>query len=195
MPAAFTVVDWLVTVIAATPPGLATVTESAPTLLESGLDARAREWLETASGPWQYVLVFVLAATPLLEILVVIPIGVALGLDPVLVAVVAFAGNVVPIYGLVLAADRLSAWLAARRDGERSRRRARAERIWNAYGLPGLALLAPIATGVHLAALLALVLGARGRSTLGWMTVSIAAWTVVITALSVTGAVLLESVL
>ena len=169
------------------------IPESGSLLLESGFDARAREWLEAASGPWQYVLVFVLAATPLLEILVVIPIGVALGLDPVLVAVVAFAGNVVPIYGIVLAGDRLSAWLDARRDGERSSRRARAERIWNAYGLPGLALLAPVATGVHLAALLALGLGARGRSTLGWMTASIAVWTVAITALSVTGAAALES--
>ncbi len=167
--------------------------EPAPTLLEFGFDARAREWLESASGPWQYVLVFLLAATPLLEILVVIPIGVALGLDPVLVAVVAFAGNVIPIYGIVLAADRLSTWLAARRDGERSKRRARAVRLWNAYGLPGLALLAPVATGVHLAALFAMSLGAHRRSTLGWMTGSIAVWTVVITALSVTGAAALES--
>lgn len=160
----------------------------AATPLDAGVEARAREWLAAADGPLQYVLVFLLAATPLLEILVVIPIGVALGLDPSTVAVVAFAGNVLPIYGIVLGHRRLAAWLAARRSRtEGSARRARARRIWNAYGMPGLALLAPVATGVHLAAVIALGLGARGRTTALWMTGSIAAWTVVITLASVAG--------
>lgn len=147
----------------------------------------ARNLLDAASGPWQYALVFALAATPLLEILVVIPLGVALGLDPVVVAVTAFAGNVLPIYGIVLAADRVAAWLESRRSGEPSKRRKRAVRIWNRYGLPGLALLSPVTTGVHLAAVLALSLGARGRDTLAWMTGSIALWTVLITLVSVVG--------
>ncbi|MHC3437291.1 small multi-drug export protein [Natrialbaceae archaeon A-gly3] len=172
---------------------VATVIEPACYLLETGLESSAREWIDAAGGPWQYLLVFVLAAIPLLEVLVVIPIGIALGLDPVAVAAVAFAGNVLPIYAIVLAGERVTAWLSRRRDGEESPRRARAKRIWNAYGLPGLAALAPIATGVHLAAVIALGLGARGRSTLAWMTVSIAAWTVVITAGVVTGASILEA--
>ncbi|WP_255167061.1 small multi-drug export protein [Natrononativus amylolyticus] len=157
-------------------------------------EGQAREWIDAASGPWQYLLVFALAATPLLEILIVIPIGVGLGLDPVLVGIVAFAGNVAPIYGIVLGYERLSAWLESRResDGEPSKRRKRAQRIWNAYGLPGLALAAPVLTGVHLAAVLALGLGARGRSTLAWMTGSIALWTVVITVASVAGLSALE---
>ncbi|MFC7231408.1 small multi-drug export protein [Saliphagus sp. GCM10025308] len=147
----------------------------------------ARNLLDAASGPWQYALVFALAATPLLEILVVIPLGVALGLDPVVVAVTAFTGNVLPIYGIVLAADRVASWLESRRSGEPSARRKRAIRIWNRYGLPGLALLSPVTTGVHLAAVLALSLGARGRDTLAWMTGSIALWTVLITLVSVVG--------
>ena len=160
--------------------------------LGSGLESSASEWIDAASGPVQYLLVFVLAAVPWLEVLVVVPIGVALGLDPVIVAAVAFAGNVLPIYGIVLAHRRVAAWLARRRGGEEPSRYTRARRIWNAYGLPGLALLAPIVTGVHLAAILALGLGARGRSTLAWMTVSIAAWTVVITVASVAGASVLD---
>lgn len=167
-----------------TPAGL----EPWATALASGLEDRAGEWIEAADGPWQYLLVFVLAAIPLLEVLVVIPIGVALGLDPVAVAVLAFAGNVLPIYGIVLAHGRLSDRLPVRDSGEESARRARARRIWTAYGLPGLAALAPVATGVHLAAIIALGLGARGRATLAWMTASIAAWTVVIAAGAVAGA-------
>ncbi|WP_207589341.1 small multi-drug export protein [Halomontanus rarus] len=163
-------------------------------LVLAGFENHAREWLAAASGPWQYLLVFVLAATPWLEILIVIPIGVALDLDPVAVAVVAFAGNVVPIYLIVTLFDRISTWLARRRDDddERSARSARAKRIWRSYGLPGLALAAPILTGVHLAAVLAMGLGARKRATLGWMTLSIALWTVVITVVSVTGVSILE---
>lgn len=162
-------------------------------LILAAVEGQAREWLAAASGPWQYLLVFVLAATPWLEILVVIPIGVALDLDPVAVAVVAFAGNVVPIYLIVTLFDRISRWLTHRRDDdERSARSARAKRIWQSYGLPGLALAAPILTGVHLAAVLAMGLGARKRPTLGWMTLSIALWTVVITIVSVTGVSLLE---
>lgn len=164
---------------------------------ETGFDARVREWLDASSGPWQYLLLFVLAAIPLFEILLVIPIGVALGLDPLLVAVVAFAGNALPIYGIVLGYERLSAWLEGRRDSasDHSNRRARARRIWNAYGMPGLALLAPIVTGIHLATILALGFGARGRSTLLWMTASIGVWTVVITVASVTGMSMLEGVI
>ena len=53
--------------------------------------------------------------------------------------------------------------------------------------MPGLALAAPILTGVHLAALLALAAGSRGGLIAGWMTVGIAAWTVVLVAGSAFG--------
>lgn len=153
-------------------------------------EGRVGEWLSGASGPWRYLLVFVLAAIPWLEILLVIPAGVAIGLDPLLVGVVAFAGNALPIYGIVLAYERLAARFGWGEGGE-SKRRERARRVWNRYGLPGLALAAPVLTGVHLAAVIALGLGARGRSTLAWMTASIAVWTVAITAATVAGVAVL----
>ncbi|MEM4780342.1 MAG: small multi-drug export protein [Halalkalicoccus sp.] len=151
----------------------------------SGFDAGdARALIAGADGAVQYVLVFVLAATPLLEILVVIPIGVGLGLNAVGVAVVAFLGNALPIYGIVAFYGRLNAWYEARRDpraDELSARRIRARRIWSQYGLPGLALVSPILTGVHLAATLALAFGSEKRAVAGWMTVAIALWTVLLT--------------
>lgn len=167
-------------------------------VLFSTLHDRARDWIGAADGPWQYLLVFIFAATPWLEILIVIPIGVGLGLEPVLVAVFAFAGNVLPIYGIVRAHERLAAWLETRRestDSAPSSRRKRAQRLWDRYGLPGLALAAPIVTGVHLAAMIALGFGSHKRATVLWMTVSIAVWTVGITAVSVAGVELLGAVL
>lgn len=148
----------------------------------SGEDAA--DLIAGADGTIQYVLVFLLAAIPLLEILVVIPIGVGFGLNAVGVALFAFLGNVLPIYGIVLFYDRLKTWWDARREDDResSTRHERARGIWNQYGLPGLAFVSPVATGVHLAATLTLALGSRKRAVAVWMTVAIALWTVVLTA-------------
>ncbi len=148
----------------------------------------ARELLVDSDGLGRYLLIFLLAAIPLLEILVVIPLGVGLGSQPVLVAIAAFLGNVLPIYGIILGHEQLAAYLDQRRDSpdsEPSSRRKRATQLWERYGLPGLAAASPIVTGVHLAALLALGLGSKRRTTAVWMTGSIAVWTVVITAASV----------
>ena len=156
----------------------------------------AREVLTDADGLGRYGLIFVLAAIPLLEILVVIPIGVGLGSQPVAVAIAAFLGNLLPIYGIIAAHERVEAYLARRRDdSEPSKRRQRAKRLWDRYGLPGLAVASPVTTGVHLAAVFALGLGSTRRSTALWMTASIAAWTVLITLGSVFALSTIQSLL
>ena len=156
----------------------------------------ARELLADADGLGGYALVFVLAAIPLLEILVVIPIGVGLGFQPIAVAIAAFLGNLLPIYGIIAAHERIEGYLERRQnESEPSKRRQRAKRLWNRYGLPGLAVASPISTGVHLAAVFALGLGSSRRSTAVWMTASIAAWTVVITAGSVFALSTIQAVL
>jgi uncharacterized membrane protein len=71
--------------------------------------------------------------------------------------------------------------------GTRSRRRERAQRTWARYGMPGLALLAPLTTGVHLAAIAALALGSSRSQVTGWLLVSIAAWSASVTLLTVAG--------
>lgn len=177
-------------VIAPSPPvdtvvalGKSPLESSVPT---SGEDVRAI--LQGRDGLVQYLLVFLLAAIPLIEILVVIPIGVALGLDPVLVGLAAFLGNALPVVGLVLASDRVRAFVGTRRgDREPSARTRRAKRLWERYGLAGLALGAPVTTGVHLAAPLAVGLGATRRASIIWLTASIALWTIVLVLVSVTG--------
>jgi len=156
----------------------------------------ARELLADADGLGGYALVFVLAAIPLLEILVVIPIGVGLGFQPIAVAIAAFLGNLLPIYGIIAAHERIEGYLERRQnESEPSKRRQRAKRLWNRYGLPGLAVASPVSTGVHLAAVFALGLGSSRRSTAVWMTASIAAWTVVITAGSVFALSTIQAVL
>lgn len=158
--------------------------------------------LEDAGGLLQYVLVFVFAAIPVIEILVVVPIGIGLGLDPLATGIAAFAGNVGSVYVLVGFHERLSRWWADRQSGDGTDsgemaasdsgdRYARARRLWERYGLPGLAIGGPVLTGVHIAAIVALVAGSSTRAVAGWMTVSIGLWTVVLVVGSVFGVSLL----
>lgn len=143
--------------------------------------------MQGVSGPVGYFLVFVFAAVPWFEFLVVIPPAIAVGLDPVAVGILAFFGNLGAIYVLVV----FHGWVKRRwgrrsgQDGEG--RYGRARRLWDRYGLPGLAAVSPVLTGTHLAAAVALVLGTDRRDVLVWMTLSLTAWTAVVVAVSVAG--------
>ncbi|WP_137289184.1 small multi-drug export protein [Natronorubrum halophilum] len=150
--------------------------------------------LENTGGFLQYVLVFVFAAIPLLEILVVIPVGIGLGLDPVATGALAFAGNVASVYVLIYFHRRISNWRRDRRSADEtdsSNRFERARGLWERYGLPGIAIGGPILTGVHIAALVALLAGSSERTVAGWMTVGIGLWTALLVVGSVFGVSLL----
>lgn len=136
-----------------------------------------------SDGIGQYLAVFILSAIPLVEILVVIPIGIVLGMDPVGVGLFAFLGNTLPIVAIVICYDRLESWRSNRThtDIEPTKRKKRAVALWNRYGLPGLAIVSPVATGVHLAVIIALALGGRKRSVVVWMVGTILVWTVLLT--------------
>jgi Ca2+/H+ antiporter, TMEM165/GDT1 family len=147
---------------------------------------------------WEYLTVFALAATPLVELLVVIPVGIGFGLNPAVVAVVAAAGNALPILLVIALYDQGRRWWHARRHGSAeaapeaggpaaSRRGLRARRLWERYGTPGLALLAPLVTGVHIAAIVALALGSPSRRIAGWLMLSIGLWSAGVTVLTVLG--------
>ena len=109
-------------------------------------------------------------------------------MNPVFVAVLAFLGNIFPVFVIIAVRGRVGEWWKRRR-GERgsSKRTKRARRLFDRYGTPGLGLSAPMTTGVHLGALVAVLLGARDRSVVVWMTLGVALWTVVFTIGSVVG--------
>ncbi|GAB6880576.1 hypothetical protein JCM17823_28500 [Halorubrum gandharaense] len=186
--------------------------ESVPLLVDVG------SALADAGGIVQYLLVFLFAAFPWVEILAVIPITIGLGLSPVLVGTVAFAGNVGSVYVLLVFHRRIARWRARRRSdddapadgapddasadapdespagesrGSEKRRYRWAHDVWDRYGLPGLTLAAPVLTGVHIAALIALAAGSTRRAVAVWMTVSIALWSVALVAGSAYGVSLL----
>ncbi|MCR6097368.1 small multi-drug export protein [Salipaludibacillus agaradhaerens] len=162
---------------------------------------------------WQYILIFIMAATPWLEILIVIPIGIGMGLHPIMVGIVSYIGNFLPIILIVYTLSFIKRtriyqqWQQKRhnkkqlkmqmeehsvkkqeenrvKEEKRARRQQRAKTIFYSYGLPGLAFLGPLVTGIHLATIIALTLKASKRHTTVWMGVGLGVWTIGITVAS-----------
>jgi hypothetical protein len=119
------------------------------------------------------------AAAGALDVWVGIITGVALGLSPALSGAVSLASAIVGVTLGVAAGGRLQQLIY--RSRRLAKRRERIERVWKRYGIPGLALQAPLLTGPLLATLLALTLGAPPRPLLLWMLASVVIWGVVLT--------------
>lgn len=138
---------------------------------------------------YKYMLVFIGAAIPWLEVLAVVPLGIIWGLSPMLVMIVAFLGNMATVIPVVLIFDKLKVWYVRRHKnpGEASKRNVRAVQLFQKYGVIGLALLGPVLLGTHVAAFIGMSLGATKRNILIWMTISIAGWVLVVGLLTAFG--------
>lgn len=131
---------------------------------------------------YEYLMVFIGAAVPWLEIALVIPLGIVWGLSPFWVIVTAFIGNMLTVMALIIGFEKFRVWYAKRQEAKGkapSKKSERAKKIMNKYGLPGLALLGPILIGTHIAAFIGMTLGATKKNTTVWLTASIALWSLV----------------
>lgn len=130
----------------------------------------------------EYFLVFLGAAIPALELALVIPVGIIRGLSPTWVMIVAFIGNMTTVLIVIYAFQFVQQWMDKRREKSgktASKRTERGKRIWNKYGMPGLALCGPVLIGTHIAAFIGLLFGATKTNATVWMTISIALWTLI----------------
>ena len=91
------------------------------------------------------------AAVAVLELWAAVPAGFALGLPAPLVGAATFAGALLGITVVVLAGDRLRAWLVDRFGHGGAREGGRLRRVWDRYGVIGWGLLAPLLLGAALA--------------------------------------------
>lgn len=138
----------------------------------------------------EYLLVFLGGAIPWLEIALVIPLGIVSGLSPVGVMIAAFTGNLLTVLFVIFGFEKVKTWMDNRRKNkgkEPSKKEARGKRIWNKYGMPGVALLGPIVIGTHIAAFLGLLLGAKKANVTTWMIVSVGLWTLIFGVLTAMG--------
>ncbi|MGJ9458708.1 small multi-drug export protein [Oceanobacillus sp. CF4.6] len=139
---------------------------------------------------YEYILVFIGAAIPWLEIAVVIPLGIIRDLSPFWVMIMAFTGNLLTVIPVIYGYEKVKTWYEKRQQKkgkEPSKRTDRGKRIWNMYGLPGLAMLGPILTGTHIAAFIGMSLGAEKKWVTLWLTISIGIWTLIIGIATVLG--------
>ena len=130
---------------------------------------------------YQFGIVFIVAATPWLEIWLAIPAGLVMGLNPIACFVAGVSGNFLPLVGIIMVYPRTREWffnwLMKEAEGKPvSSKRQRFNSLWQKYGLPGVALTAPITLGAHLATILILLLGSTGSRVLIWMAVSLILW-------------------
>ena len=125
------------------------------------------------------------AAAGALDVWVGIITGLALGLSPAVSGAVSIASAIVGVTLVVAFGGRLRHLVY--RSRRLARRRERIESVWKRYGIPGVALQAPLLTGPILATLLALALGAPARSLLVWMLASVVFWGAVITGAAALG--------
>ncbi len=125
------------------------------------------------------------AALGAVDLWVGLPVGLALGLPPVVSGIAATSGGLVGAVLVTVAGERLQRWLYSR--GWLSKRRKRIERMWERYGILGVAFQAPMLTGAPLGTLVALSLGAPAKRLLFWMCVSLVLWGAVLTGAAALG--------
>ncbi|WP_347488694.1 small multi-drug export protein [Desulfoscipio sp. XC116] len=147
-----------------------------------------------------YLLVFVLASIPLLELVTVVPLAILGGLSPAPVGILGFLGNALTVLLLIVFVDKVKGWIRARKKkrigvkeqvGEEfqnsaeviveqdSKKEKRARVLFNKYGLPGLAILGPIIVGSHITAFMGMSFGSKRRLVFGWMLFSLGLWTII----------------
>lgn len=149
------------------------------------------EWAQESPVMIQYGVLFLLAAAPWMDVSIIVPLGILWGLPPVGVSLAAFVGNFLLIFLLGLFFKEVEKWRRARKMKKGitgpTKKEKRSREIWEKYGIPGLALLAPIFVGTDIAAILALTFGASKTRVVKWMTFSLAVWTIIFAVGSVYG--------
>jgi len=152
--------------------------------------------------------VFAAGATPWLEALLVVPVGVSAGLPFGAVMLAALSGNVLTIAVAIWFGEAIrDAWVRRKKrralgrgdppasealppinsDADASAPPGRARRVFERWGLPGLAILGPLGLGTQVSAALAVALGQSRRSTFLWISVSTGVWALVAGVLALGG--------
>ena len=137
--------------------------------------------------------VFVAGATPFLEALVVVPIAIVLGLDPVIMTVVAVAGNALTIGLFALSSRRVMGWIVTRRHRRGLDRYSPSMRrgmdIFESYGVWAMAVVGPLLIGTQVGAAIAVSLGLSARRVTIIVTAATAGWAVLaaVVTLAITG--------
>jgi hypothetical protein len=141
---------------------------------------------------WAMLTVFGLG---IVYFLVAIPTGVAMRLEPGVAALCAWAGYTAIAAAMLAIGAPARRWLEEKfRISPHPNPERLFWRVWIRWGLPGLALLAPVTCGPYIAALIALLLGEKPRRLLLWISLGVIPWSVLFAVMAGTGSRMLEHV-
>lgn len=113
-----------------------------------------------------------------------IPLGIAQGLSPALVVLVAALSYACGVGIVLVAGQPVRDWILKRFGGKMSANpNSTIRRVWERYGLIGLALLAPITTGAQLGAVVGLSFNAPPRRLFVMMSLGGLLWGVIVAVL------------
>ncbi|MCQ4086614.1 small multi-drug export protein [Saccharibacillus sp. JS10] len=139
-------------------------------ILESVRDANV--WIQMGA-------VFLLSLVPFLEGYIAAAVGIAIGFPAIATILAATLGNWVSVMAVVVLYDKIGKYREGKASKKSSTKRMeKARALFSKYGVPGVALIGPLAFGHHLGALISLLSGAPKRYVTLWMTIGIIVWTV-----------------
>lgn len=117
-----------------------------------------------------------------------IPAGIAQGLSPVLVVAVASVSYACGVGLVILAGQPLRDRIMQRFGGKvSSNPNSTIRRVWDKYGLVGLALLAPVTTGAQIGAIIGISLNAPPRRLFVLMSLGGLLWGIIVAVLVALG--------
>lgn len=124
--------------------------------------------------------------TGMLGIWKAVPVGVALGLDPVMTWLMTSAGAVLAATVLYFLGERIRTFLEKKRKKSPGKKQnERAARLLEKYGIPGLGFLGCLLMGPNMTILVGLVLVRSNIRLLYWTIAGILVWSLALTSLAV----------
>jgi hypothetical protein len=111
------------------------------------------------------------------EIWGAVPVGLALGLSPLLVWVLTVAGSMVGVGAVAMAGEAIRAWLVRRRGASTTAGHGRLYRVWVRYGVVGWGLVSPLVFAPAMGTAIGMALGAPRGRLIAWMGAGVLVWT------------------
>jgi hypothetical protein len=103
-----------------------------------------------------------------------IPIGFALGLNPIAVYLAACLGSMIGLVVFLYSGDKVRQWLTRDREPRQPDPDSRLRHLTDRYGAKGLGLVGPIFPGVTASVLIGLTLGLSRGALARWLSIGVA---------------------
>lgn len=150
-------------------------------LPEDSFIGQMRGWTDELPEALQWLGIIAISAIPFVEVFFGAFIGVVIGMPLWMALIAAIIGNMLSLAVLVYGAHWIRSTVLKRKkpkelsDSQR-KRRAKAQRLFDKFGIPGVSLLGPLALPSQFTAPLMVSFGANRNLVMIWMLVSVAVW-------------------